>query len=411
MGDWEVSPDSRCPALPDGEPPPGRFMVDGHPMHGVYRRPTKAAFSDLLVTWNGHRLWQGEEAARFTVDASPLLSIWNLVYTDEFAARGWLVRARADVAGRGLQWQSPDPSGRADWIDLWKAQALLDGLLPFARLTLPESDALRWCATAGRAGVIANISRNLTADPLAETGPNHLVITASRDATYGSLFPIDAIIDGYREVLPKAIAERETEALEYHRGLSVATYVAAYGQLDEVGGAVRGLTLGHPVAVTVAQIVDDAFPLNDPDLKDYDFRDQDTVTAERRAGPYQLDVGLIDGEFQVDIPVCPYSAHAHARLCDATALDQELVEFVRANWSPEFLPGSAVNSLEELAGRAYVLSVAYVHYLVSRAFEARPLDSQVHAYICCLLRQLGHEPRQLVNEVRLMERAGLRAKP
>ena len=70
-----------------------------------------------------------------------------------------------------------------------------------------------------------------------------------------------------------------------------------------------------------------------------------------------------------------------------------------------------MKSLEELAGRTYVLSVAYVHYLVSRGYEARPIDSELHAYICCLLRDLGHEPRQLVNEVKLMERAGLRGKP
>ncbi|GIH26515.1 hypothetical protein Aph01nite_48250 [Acrocarpospora phusangensis] len=402
MGDWEVSPDPRCPALPDAEPPPGRFVVDGHPMHGVYRRPTKAAFRDLLVTWNGHRLWQGEEAARFTVDTSPLLSIWNLVYADDYAASGWLVRARADQAGRSLQWAGPEPSGRANWIDLWKARALLDGLLPFARLTLPESDALRWCAAAGRSGVIANITRGAPLDPVAEAGGDLLLVTASRDETYGRLFPIDAIIDGYREVLPKSIAEREIESLEYHRALSLATYVAEHGRLEEAGGAVRGLTLGHPVAVTVAQIVDDAFPLNDPDA----------ITANGRTSPYRLEgAESVDGDFQLEIPSCPYSSHAHARLCDPLpGMGPELVEFVRGNWSPEFLPGSEVNSLEELSGRTYVLSVAYVHYLVSRAYEARPLDSEVHAYICCLLRDLGHEPRQLVNEVRLMERAGLRGK-
>ncbi|WP_147269027.1 hypothetical protein [Sphaerisporangium album] len=185
-------------------------------------------------------------------------------------------------------------------------------------------------------------------------------ITAGRCETYGQLFPLDDIMAAYRRALPADLAEREVEALQAHRDVPVARYVPRPADLLDAKRSLSGLTLGHPVEITVMGIL-------------------------RAAGRRE--------------PAVPPRCHhdgPHMRLrAMPSEIAVNLLAFVRRHWAEEF-SGATVDSVEDLVRRDYVLEVAYRRHLGTPGHQfAGCLDVEAHQYLCCLLRGNGREPQEL----------------
>ncbi|WP_433358685.1 hypothetical protein [Streptosporangium sp. CA-115845] len=91
-----------------------------------------------------------------------------------------------------------------------------------------------------------------------EVRHDRLLITAARHETYSALFELDTIISSYRQALPPELAGREIEALIDHRHRSPADHLGLPDALSDLKRAVCGLTLGHPIALTTALIMNAA---------------------------------------------------------------------------------------------------------------------------------------------------------
>ncbi|WP_329430972.1 hypothetical protein OG339_48315 (plasmid) [Streptosporangium sp. NBC_01495] len=140
----------------------------------------------------------------------------------------------------------------------WKGQALLAGTLPYARFTLTGHTALRWCHKAGRRGRLLYTFKRDSYVRGHEVHHDRLLITAARTDTYATLFDLGAIISAYRRALPAELAEREIDSLLAHRHRCPADHLGLPEALSDLKRSVRGITLGHPIALTTALIMDAA---------------------------------------------------------------------------------------------------------------------------------------------------------
>ncbi|GII95720.1 hypothetical protein [Sinosporangium siamense] len=343
-------------------------------MHGLYYRRGAQGIREGVACWNGHLLWQWEEVeCSLPVFDSSLLSPWNLVLAERLA----MTTAATPYGGDGDA-----------WANAWKAQALLAGWVPFASFSLDGPDALSWCERAGAAGLIYTFER----EEYIEGGRirnDRLHIIAGRAQTYGELFDIPAVIDRYRAALPAGLAEQQIAPLKQHRDVPVATYVSAKERLlERAPRAVQGLTLGHPLEMTIMHVVDSVpiiaalRPADDP-------KDMPVLPPEAMWRP------PISRVQRTALPRCRHpDEHERIGAAGNLVLGGELLAFVQAHWPAELLP-SMVRSVAELATRGYVLATAYTHYLITPIPARRLISPELHQYICCVLRGLGRSPESI----------------
>ncbi|WP_093173935.1 hypothetical protein [Sinosporangium album] len=343
-------------------------------MHGLYHRRGAPGIREGVACWNGHLLWQWEEVEPSLPEVNPpLLSPWNLVLAERLAM---------------TPGATPYGDDAAHWANAWKAQALLRGWVPYASFSLDGPDALSWCERAGAAGLIYTFER----EEYVEEGRlrnDRLHIIAGRSQTYGELFDISSIVTRYRAALPRDLAEAQVRPLEQHRDVPVATYVSATERLlERAPRAVQGLTLGHPLEMTIMHVVD-SVPIVVALRSTADPGDAATLPAEALWRP---PVARLE---RTALPRCRHLGdHEKIGAAGSLVLAGELLAFVQAHWPAELL-SSTVRSVAELGTRGYVLATAYTHYLITPIPARRLLSPELHDYICCLLRGLGRSPESL----------------
>ncbi len=389
MGEWRLSdgweriPDCRTPEPPDGEPGPWRDQ-HGAVLHGCHQRQVCASgLNEVpeiegLAAWHGSRLWawSGPEMPRFH---SPWVSPWN------------------PILAQGLRFDHVErtPYRSSSWPDEWIAEALLQGRKPYGRFALPHKSALDWFAEAGAAGLVYRATRDDSPCRDAQGGlcEPRLHITASIVRPYGELFDLDALIADYRDVLPERLAAEQTEALLAHRDLSIGlTYVLA-DDADErfwaAPRAVRGLTLGYPPSSTASRILADA-------------DGAEPVRVRRGSGGRAgAAAGGVFGA-HLRVPECAHNGRPHARVEDmAATMVDTVLRWIDRSWPPDMPRGGYPGDAAELAASGYLIAIAYRAYVTAGpgrrvAIGDDPhLEDELHRYVCCLLRGLGKEPREI----------------
>ncbi|MGW0445378.1 hypothetical protein ACWDWV_08420 [Streptosporangium sandarakinum] len=301
-------------------------------MHGIYRRPLTSDTHEVTAYWHGYLLWRWQEVAPIpAIAAHDLLSPWNLILSEGLSMQPEAMPYGADLDG---------------YTSAWRSWALLARQLPYATFSLPAADVLTWRIAAGRAG----LAYDREPDPQHE---GYERVVAARQDTYGTLFDLDAICAAYRSALPGHIAQESITALMEHRDIPVSAYATRELLLQHAPTAVQGLTLGHPVGMTLIQLRRD--------------------TATPRHAP-------------AAVPQCRHS-DPHQRIAGLEgAAAQALVEFTQTYYSSEFLPQGRPNGLEDLVGRPYLIGTTYWRYLAMQGPRQPVISGELYGLICCLLR-------------------------
>jgi len=366
---WERIDDMRTPGRSQlVTAGPGR--MNGAAMHGLYRRPVAPSTDEVAAYWQGYLLWHWQEAkTAHPLPGTALLSAWNLILAEGLSQPDEL---------------TPYGSNVEQFTNAWKSRAVLAGYLPYANFRLPTEQVSAWCATAERARL------HYDREPDAVRGYQRII--AARPQTYGQLFDLHAIGLAYASAgLPSLVAASQLAALREHRDIPIATYASVELPLEHAPLVIQGLTLGHPVTMTLMHAWDalPVIPIRTPS-----WRAGETAAA---AWP-----GL--------------------RTCDHTGrhegldrLDAErggdLVAFVRDYYHSEFSPQGRPASLDDLIERPYLVPMAYRRYLATFT-PARPaISGQLHRLICCLLRAMATKGGELpANPYLLPENLHLEAK-
>ncbi|WP_433259745.1 hypothetical protein ACQPYK_49105 (plasmid) [Streptosporangium sp. CA-135522] len=195
-------------------------------------------------------------------------------------------------------------------------------------------------------------------------------IIAGRAETYGQLFDLDAISSAYAEALPDDIAQLHIAALQEHRDIRVGTYASADLLLEHAPLPIQGLTLGHPVAMTLMQAWDAVALIPVPTPRHAESPVAASKPTCRRP----------------DIPVCEHEGrHAWIGEVDG-ALSDELLKFTQVYYSTDFLIQGKPSSLDDLLGRPYLIAVTYRRYVATPILLRRKISAELHQLICCLLR-------------------------
>ncbi|MEU9835932.1 hypothetical protein AB0D67_30730 [Streptosporangium sp. NPDC048047] len=308
----------------------------GEEKYAIHYRPAESGVEEGAAYWNGHLLWRWQEVeSAVSAPTSDLLSPWNL------------------ILGEGLSLQhEPTPYGadRDRYINTWRSWALVARQLPYATFALPAGDVLTWRIAVG----LTTLVYEREPDP---HHPGHECVVAGRPETYGELFDLEGICAAYQEVFSDEEARPHIAALQEHRDIPVAAYVSTELPLQGAPAAVRGLTLGHPVEMTMMHLRDAAASA----------RGVQGIPRCRHCGP-------------------------HRRISDVeTALAQQVVEFTQAYYAPEFRQQGRPQTVEDLAERPYLISYSYRRHLTTAIHLRHPIGTQLHALICCLLR--ARDPR------------------
>jgi hypothetical protein len=379
MGEWRLSDgwervqDSRTPDAPEGEPGPWRDQ-DGAVLHGVYQRlVSPSGLGEVpevegVAAWHGSRLWSwsGPEMPRFR---NPRVSPWN------------------PVLAQGLRFDHVErtPYESGSWPDEWIADALLQHRKPYGRFALPLKTALDWFAEAGPAGLVYRATRDHTPGSCDE----RLHITASIAQTYGEVFDLDALIADYRDVLPERLAAEQAEALHAHRDKSIGLLYVLADDADErfwaAPRAVRGLTLGYPSCSTAARILADA----------------DAEEPVKRNGS-RLNGSSVNGHPMLRVPECRHQGGPHVKVAEMpAALVDTVVLWIDRSWPADMPRGVYPEDAEELARSGYMIAIAYRAYVTAPSrlrvsiSDDPHLEEEMHRHICCLLRGLSKEPREI----------------
>lgn len=396
MSDWRSSegwrpvPDCRTPDPPDGEPGPWRDR-SGAVMHGVYERVVRPvecgrpAYVEGVAAWHGRRLWSwsGPEMPRFR---DRRVSPWN------------------PILAQGLRAEDAEqtPYRTPTWCDEWIADALLRDLKPYGRFALPYKAAMDWCAEAGRAGLVYRATPETPQGDAPDGADRRLYIVAGITQTYGEAFDLDALIADYQEALPEELAAPQIDALQAHRDRSIALLYVLADDADErfwaAPRAVRGLTLGYPPTATAARILAEAEPA--------------TVSPHPRrpygptgplGGPGRiLGNGRTNGPQMIRVPECRHPGRPHARVADMTpATFATISRWIDRSWPVDMPRGTHPDSPAELERFGYLIAIAYRAYVSSDPVLRVPisddpdLEGELHRYVCCLLRGMGKDPREI----------------
>jgi len=394
MSDWRLSegwkqiPDSRTPDPPEGEPGPWRDR-DGGVMHGVYERVFRGvesgrpAYVEGVAAWHGTRLWSwsGPEMPRFR---DPRVSPWN------------------PILAQGLRAEDAEqtPYRTPTWCDEWIADALLRDLKPYGRFALPYKNAMDWFTEAGRAGLVYRATRDDSGDE------QRVHIVAAIAQTYGEAFDLDALIADYQDALPPELAVPQIDALQSHRDRSIALLYVLADDADErffaAPRAVRGLTLGYPPCSTAARILAEAEPAAGmPPLG----RFHAPVSAPHLGGHGHANGngnGRTNGQQMIRVPECRHPGRPHARVSDMTPTTlATVVRWIDRSWPVDMPRGMYPDNAAELERSGYLIAIAYRAYVSSDPLLRVPIcddpaaESEMHRYICCLLRGMSKDPREI----------------
>lgn len=395
MGDWRLSqgwkpvPDPRTPDPPDREPGPWRDGAGGV-MHGVYERVfrgagTGPAYVEGVAAWHGRRLWtwSGPEMPRFR---DPRVSAWNPILAQGLRSEG----------------VEETPYRTPAWCDEWIAEALLRNRKPYGRFALPYKSALDWFTEAGRAGLVYRA----TGDDSGDGADRRLHIIAAIAQPYGEAFDLDALIADYQEALPPELAAPQIDALQRHRDESIALRYVLADDADErfwaAPRAVRGLTLGYPPTSTAARILAEAEPAAG---MPHPRRLHPPVAAPRTSGhgPAKgTGNGRTNGRHMIRVPECRHPGRPHARVADMTPTTlATVIRWIDRSWPVDMPRGMYPDNAVELERSGYLIAIAYRAYVSSDPLLRVPIsddpaaEGELHRYICCLLRGMSKDPREI----------------
>ncbi|GAA3821491.1 hypothetical protein GCM10022226_47300 [Sphaerisporangium flaviroseum] len=222
MTGWVEVPDIRTPRQPPQQP--GPLVINGQPMHGIYRRPTAEGGAQGLAAYNGHQIWTWPELHIPHAACPPLCSPWNRIFAEP---------ADSDI-GRALSTAGADTP---DW-HARSAYAVLRGELAYAEAHVSIPQMLSLCTEIGRSHLCLACGFH-SADHAGLAS-----LRVARDQTFGELWDLPTLIKMYEQVLPPCLAERQSRALSQHANLRISCYAYHPRLLAEVELSVLGLVIG-----------------------------------------------------------------------------------------------------------------------------------------------------------------------
>ncbi|GGS99077.1 hypothetical protein GCM10010156_66530 [Planobispora rosea] len=361
---WERIDDMRTPGRSHlVEAGPAR--MNGAAMHGLYRRPMAPGADEVVAYWQGHLLWHWQEAkVPQTLPDNNLLSAWNLILAEGLSRPGELTPYGSEVDR---------------FTNAWKSRAVLSGYLPYADFRLPTDQAVSWCAAAERA--------RLPYDREPDAMRGYQRIIAALPQTYGQLFDVGAIAAAYAAAgLPALAAASQLAALREHHDIPLSVYASVELPLAHAPLVIQGLTLGHPVTMTLPHAWDalPVIPVRAP------FWDAGEAAATTWPG----------------LRGCDHPGrHESLEHLDAER-GSDLVDFARDYYHDDFAAEGRPTALEDLIRRPYLVAVAYRRYLATFTPTRRAIGSQLHRLICCLLRGMATSRDELPEALHLEAKIG-----